>query len=89
MTTCVYIRWPWIIFPAVTIRLSGIFPLSVVLENRGIETDCLWKSSFLSALFCETEVPQQSFGKGEMRAIAKSTIVCLEDGSGELRLKVN
>ena len=45
-TTCLYIRWPWISFPAVMIGLTGIFLLLVVTANRGIESDRLWKSSF-------------------------------------------
>jgi hypothetical protein len=37
--------------------LTGLFLLLIAIENRGVETDRLWKSSFLAALFCEVEVP--------------------------------
>jgi hypothetical protein len=85
-TTCVYIRWPWITFPAVMIGLSGIFLLLVAIESRHIETDRLWKSSFLAALLCEVEVHQQPVGKDEMKTMARSTSVSVGGNSGRLRL---
>jgi hypothetical protein len=77
-TTCVYIRWPWITFPAAMIALTGMFFVLVAVENRSIETDRLWKSSFLAALFCEVEVDKTPAGKVEMNSIAKSTSVSLQ-----------
>jgi hypothetical protein len=85
-TTCVYTRWHWIAFPAVMIGLTGVFLLLVAMENRGIEKDRLWKSSFLAALFCEVEVYETPVGKHEMKAIAKSSSASLEGKSGRLRL---
>jgi hypothetical protein len=85
-TTCVYIRWYWIAFPAVMIGLTGVFLLLVAMENRGIKNDRLWKSSFLAALFCEVEVHETPVGKQEMKAIAKSSSASLEGKSGRLRL---
>jgi hypothetical protein len=87
-TTCMYIRWSWITFPSVMIGLTGVFLLWVAFENRGIETDRLWKSSFLAALFCEVELHEKPVGKEEMKGIAKSTSVSLEDKSATLRLVV-
>jgi hypothetical protein len=84
-TTCIYIRWSWISFPSVMIGLTGLFLLLIAYENREIETDRLWKSSFLAALFCEVEVPQKPSGKEEIKAIAKSTSVSLEDKRAILR----
>jgi hypothetical protein len=85
-TTCVYIRWPWIAFPAVMVGLSGISLLLVAIESRHIETDRLWKSSFLAALLCEVEVHQQPVGKDEMKTMARSTSVSVGGNSGRLRL---
>lgn len=86
-TTCITIRWPWITFPAVMVGLSGVFLVLVVMENRGIEQDRLWKSSFLAALFCEVDMPSRPMGKAEMKANAKSTSVRLEGKhNGSLRL---
>lgn len=68
------------------IALSGVFLILVAFENRGIETDRLWKSSFLAAIFCEVEVHEKPVGKGEMKAVAKSTSVSLEGKSETLRL---
>jgi hypothetical protein len=85
-TTCVYIRWSWIAFPAVMIGLAGVFLVLVALENRGMETDRLWKSSFLAALFCEVEVHEKPAGKEEMEAVAKSTSVSLQRKSSMIRL---
>jgi hypothetical protein len=85
-TTCMYIRWSWITFPSVMIGLTGLFLLLVAFENRGVETDRLWKSSFLAALFCEVEVPTKPVEREEMKALAKSTSVSLEDKRATLRL---
>jgi hypothetical protein len=85
-TTCVVIRWKWMSFPAIMIALTGVFLVLVVFENRGIENDRLWKSSFLAALFCDVEVHESPVGKEEMGAVAKSTSVSLEGKSGRLRL---
>jgi hypothetical protein len=85
-TTCMYIRWPWITFPAAMIALTGLFLVLVAVENHGIETDRLWKSSFLAALFCEVEVDKTPDGKLEMKSIARSTSVSLQRESSTLRL---
>jgi hypothetical protein len=86
-TTCVDIRWHWISFPATMIGLTGLFLLLVVVANRGVESDRLWKSSFLAVLFCEVELPgNRPVGKEDMAATAKSTSVCLEGKGGTLRL---
>jgi hypothetical protein len=85
-TTCMYIRWSWISFPAVMIVLTGVFLVLVAFENRGVESDRLWKSSFLAALFCEVEMHEKPVGKEEMKAMAKSTSVSLEGKSGTLRM---
>jgi hypothetical protein len=86
-TTCVNIRWYWISFPATMIGLTGLFLLLVVVANRGVESDRLWKSSFLAVLFCEVELPgNRPVGKEDMAATAKSTSVCLEGKGGTLRL---
>lgn len=87
-TTCMYIRWTWIAFPSVTIGLTGVFLLWVAFENRGIETDRLWKSSFLAALFCEVELHDKPIGKEEMKEMAKSISASFEDKRGTLRLVV-
>ena len=67
------------------IGLTGLFLLLIAYENREIETDRLWKSSFLAALFCEVEVPEKPTGKEEIKAVAKSTSVSLEDKRATLR----
>lgn len=85
-TTCVYVRWRWISFPAATLGLTGLFLIWILFENRGIEKDRLWKSSFLAALFCEVEMHQRPVGKKEMGSMAKSTSVSLEGSSGRLRM---
>jgi hypothetical protein len=85
-TTCVYIRWRCITFPAVIIGLIGVFLLLVALENRGIENDRMWKSSFLAALFCEVEVHETPVGKQEMKAVAKSSSASLEGKEWEIEI---
>ena len=87
-TTCVRVRWKWITFPVIMISLTGMFLLLVLVENRDVESDRLWKSSILAALFCEVETLQdRPAGKGEMIQIANSTSVSLEGkGGGVLRL---
>lgn len=86
-TTCIYIQWPWIAFPAIMIGFTGVFLMLTVTENRGIEHDRLWKSSFLAALFCEVETTNKPIGKAEMKAHAESTSVSLGGkNSGVLRL---
>ena len=52
-TTCIIIRWPWITFPAVMVGLSGVFLLLVVIENRGIDQDRLWRVLFLLLCFAK------------------------------------
>lgn len=86
-TTCMSIRWAWITFPAVMIGLTGVFLMLVAFENRGVESDRLWKSSFLAALFCEVETHKEPpVGKEDMISVAKSTSVSLEGKSRALRL---
>ena len=87
-TTCVHIRWEWITFPVIMMGLTGAFLLLVVVENHGVESDRLWKSSVLAALFCEVDVRQdRPTNKEEMREIAKSTNMSLRRKSdGMLRL---
>jgi hypothetical protein len=86
-TTCVYIRWRWITFPTVMIALTGVFLIWVAFENRDVQSDRLWKSSLLAALFCEFELTQDKpEGKQEMATTAKSTSVCLDANGGTLRL---
>lgn len=70
------------------ISLTGIFLLLVLIENHDLESDRLWKSSILAALFCEIDVPlDNSAGKETMNAVAKSTSVSLEGkNGGSLRL---
>jgi hypothetical protein len=85
-TTCMYSRWSSIAFPSVMIGLTGVFLLWAAFENRGIETNRLWKSSFLAALFCQVELHEQPVGKEEMNEMAKSTSVSLEDKRATLRL---
>ncbi|KAF2999342.1 hypothetical protein E8E13_005620 [Curvularia kusanoi] len=84
--TCVNVHWRWIAFPAAMIGLTGLFLLWIAFENRGIEKDRLWKSSFLAALFCEVDMDEKPVGKKEMGSVAKSTSVSLEGNSGGLRL---
>ncbi|KZM24318.1 uncharacterized protein EKO05_0005633 [Ascochyta rabiei] len=89
-TTCVDIQWPWLTFPLVTIALTGIFLLSIVLENRNIASDRLWKSSVLATLFCEVEHGRmdetKTICKEAMIDMAKSTSVSVEGGKGTLKL---
>jgi hypothetical protein len=86
-TTCVYMRWEWIAFPVAMIALTGLFLLLVIIDNWGIESDRLWKSSILATLFCEVDVQRdRPKGKEEMEKIAKSTSVSLEGKSGRLRM---
>ncbi|KAH5306675.1 hypothetical protein HBI11_116710 [Parastagonospora nodorum] len=84
--TCVSIQWPWIAFPTVIIGLTGLSLILVAIENRGIENDRLWKSSFLAALFCEAELHEKPVGKEQMKAVAKSSSMSLEGKNGTLRL---
>jgi hypothetical protein len=82
-TTCVRVEWKWIAFPVVMISLTGIFLLLVLVENHGVESDRLWKSSILAALFCEVDTQQDKpIGKEEMMRVARSTGVSLEEKSG-------
>lgn len=85
-TTCVYIQLTWIAFPGVMISLTGLFLILVALENRGIKSDRLWKSSFLAVLFCELATHESPVGKREMHEVAKSTSVSLDGNSKALRL---
>ena len=62
-----------------------MFLLLVAIENCSIETDRLWKSSFLAALFCEVELDRTPAGKVEMKSIARSTSVCIQKESSTLR----
>lgn len=54
---------------AIMIGLTGILLILVAIENRGIENDRLWKSSFLAALFCEVEVHEKPVEKEEMNRL--------------------
>lgn len=83
-TTCMYIRWPWISFPAVMIGFTGIFLALVTLQNRRVEENRLWKSSFLAALFCEVSLDARPVGKEEMKTVAKSSSVCLENKESDM-----
>lgn len=53
-TICVHIHWGWIVFLVVMVGLTGAFLLLVVVENRDVEGDRLWKSSLLATVFCES-----------------------------------
>jgi hypothetical protein len=89
-TTCMYIRWSWIIFPAAMIGLTGVFLILVAIENRDVSQERLWKSSVLASLFCEVDFEvfdkPKPTSKQEMGDIAKSTSVSLEGNTGTLKL---
>lgn len=89
-TTCVIIQWPWLAFPIVTIVLTGVFLMFVVLENRKVAGDRLWKSSVLATLFCEVEHDRmdetKTICKEAMFDMAKSTSVSVEGRKGTLKL---
>lgn len=86
-TTCVYVRWEWIVFFAAMIGLTGIFLLLVVMDNWDSDGERLWKSSILATLFCEVDVQQERpVGREEMTEMARSTSVSLEGKAGALRL---
>jgi hypothetical protein len=86
-TTCVYVRWEWIAFPVAMIALTGLFLLLVIIDNWGVESDKLWKSSMLATLFCEVDIQRdRPEGKKEMKEMATTTGVSLEGKSGRLRL---
>ncbi|KZM23910.1 hypothetical protein ST47_g4838 [Ascochyta rabiei] len=86
-TTCVRIRWEWIIFPIIMIALTGVFLLLVVFENRDVKSDRLWKSSVLAGMFCEIHIQQGiPVGKEGMVEVAHSTSVSFEEKSETLRL---
>jgi hypothetical protein len=86
-TTCVYVRWEWIAFPVAMIALTGLFLLLVIIDNWGVESDKLWKSSMLATLFCEVDIQRdRPEGKEEMKEMATTTGVSLEGKSGRLRL---
>ena len=89
-TTCMYIRWPWITFPAATIGLTGLFLLLVAIDNRGTESERLWKSSILATLFCEVEHEDgespRPDNKQAMKEAARSKNVSLNDRAGYLKL---
>ncbi|KAJ8109669.1 hypothetical protein OPT61_g7293 [Boeremia exigua] len=86
-TTCVYVRWEWITFPAVMITLTSVFLLLVVIDNWGTDSERLWKSSVLATLFCEVDVHRdQDLGKEQLSAIAKSTSVSIGSKQESLRL---
>ena len=87
-TTCVRIRWEWITFPVIMMGLTGAFLLLIVVENRGVESNRLWKSSVLAALFCEVDVRQDMpVDREGMREVAKLTSMSLRrKNGGALRL---
>ena len=89
-TTCVSVDWRWISFPVIMIGLTGIFLVLVVVENRGVERERLWKSSVLATLFCgvDHEVTDNAalVSKRAMYDVAKSTSVSLQTQKGTLRL---
>lgn len=85
-TTCAYVRWSWIAYPAVMIALSGISLLLVAIENRDTQRDRLWKSSFLAALFCEVELNKRPQGIADMKAKARTASVALEKRGSGLKL---
>jgi hypothetical protein len=67
------------------IGITGVFLILVAIENRGIENDRLWKSSFLAALFCEVEVGEKPVGKEQIKSVASSSSMRFEGKSGILR----
>jgi len=85
-TTCAYVRWSWIAYPAVMIALSGISLLLVAIENRDTQRDRLWKSSFLAALFCEVELNERPRGITDMKGKARAASVTLEKRGSGLKL---
>lgn len=89
-TTCMHIKWPWLIFPIATVALTGVFLSLVMIENRGVDSQRLWKSSILATLLCEVQFGHKDEmrfeSKESMDDMAKSTNVRLEDEKGTLRL---
>lgn len=89
-TTCMDIKWPWMVFPILTITLTWIFLVLVMIENRGVGSQRLWKSSILATLLCEVEhrhAEQTRFtSKQAMMDMAKSMSVTLRDEQGVLKL---
>lgn len=86
--TCVHVRWEWITFPVTMLGMTGVFLLLVIIENRGVESVRLWKSSLLAALFCEVDLARdRPIGNEGMVETAERTSVSLEGKSdGVLRL---
>lgn len=89
-TTCIRIDWRWIAFPAIMMGLTGIFLVLVVIDNREMDHERLWKSSVLATLFCEVDRGSKGNAhlstKRDMYDVAKSTSVTLESTDGRLRL---
>ena len=55
LTTCMQVKWQWAAVPIVTIALTGAFLILIMMENRNVASDRLWKSSVLATLFCEID----------------------------------
>lgn len=74
------------------IGMSGIFLVLVHIENRGTETERLWKSSVLALLFCEmdSEVVDKAhpIRKSTLNEVAKSTSVSFGKDRKVLKLSV-
>jgi hypothetical protein len=82
-TTCVKVRWVWIVFPSSMVVLTAIFLALVKHENRNVPSNRLWKSSILAALFSDldAQVKPVSLENVRMKEKAGSTAVQLfEDG---------
>jgi hypothetical protein len=89
-TTCVKVRWVWIIFPSCMVILTSIFLALVSVENRDVPSNRLWKSSILAALF--SDVDAQAIPKTlevtHMQAKASSTAVQLFEDKQQIRFIV-
>ncbi|KAF2631181.1 hypothetical protein BU25DRAFT_386135 [Macroventuria anomochaeta] len=89
-TTCIRIDWRWISFPTIMMSLTGVFLVLVIIDNRGVDRERLWKSSVLATLFCEVdhgiEGNAHLISKRSMYDVAKSTSVSLEGTEGTLKL---
>lgn len=89
-TTCVKIDWRWLSFPAAMLGLTGIFLVLVMIDNREVEPERLWRSSALATFFCEVDHDNingaHTKSKGAMYDIAKSTSVSIDEEGGTLRL---
>lgn len=86
-TTCVYVRWGWIAFPAAMIGLTGIFLMLIVVDGWSDDSERLWKSSIVATLFCEVDTQRdRPVGMEQMTEMARSTSVSLAGKAESLRL---